>query len=102
MNRRDIDSVLARAVRPLDVDGAEYVELRGNRRVLAEQLADAVRSRDAGVMQLAIARLSRLGVKRDKIEQIVEEAQRLPARPDGLRANCEPGRHDDQQQGVIG
>lgn len=54
----------------------EHVNLRGNRRVLAEQLADAVRARDAGAMQQTIARLARLGVKRGKVEQIVEEAQR--------------------------
>lgn len=73
--RQDVERIAASVSRPLELDPPDHVQLRGNRRVLVEALQQAVRDRDAGAMQLAIHRLSRLGVKRDLIEQKVREAQ---------------------------
>lgn len=71
----DILRLTAGATKTFDLDPPEHVQLRGNRRVLVEELQQAVRDRDADSMQLAIHRLSRLGVKREVIEQKAKEAQ---------------------------
>ncbi len=67
-------ALVDKCVKPIEIDPAPHTHLRGNRRILADELRAAVRARDAGQMQLVIHRLARLGVKRDIIQQIAEEA----------------------------
>jgi len=71
---REAQGLIESCVKPIDIQPPEHTKLRGNRRILAEELQAAVRARDAGQMQLCISRLSRLGVKRDVIEQLALEA----------------------------
>jgi hypothetical protein len=70
---QDIDGLVQSLVK--DQDSPQHIQLRALRRISSEALGRAVFERDAEGMEFCIRRLHRLGVTRDKIEELVMEAQ---------------------------